>query len=134
MCPITINKALLLQEGILRFELSWTAVTSNTILRYTILRIGNINLEVRALANKTGVNKRFGIHSAYQKTKWCLRGRSRPYQRKNRSHGKIHLLARKFRQSLRGGRRRRNHRFGGNAALPNNQPKPLRVNCHHGLL
>ena len=26
MCPITINKALLLQEGILRFELSWTAV------------------------------------------------------------------------------------------------------------
>lgn len=28
MCPITINKALLLQEGILKFELSWTAVTS----------------------------------------------------------------------------------------------------------
>jgi len=28
MCPITINKALLLQEGILRFELYWTAVTS----------------------------------------------------------------------------------------------------------
>ena len=28
MCPITINKALLLQEGILRFELSWTAVVS----------------------------------------------------------------------------------------------------------
>ena len=27
MCPITINKALLLQEGILKFELSWTAVT-----------------------------------------------------------------------------------------------------------
>lgn len=26
MCPITINKALLLQEGILKFELSWTAV------------------------------------------------------------------------------------------------------------
>ena len=29
MCPITINKALLLQEGILRFELSWTAVIAN---------------------------------------------------------------------------------------------------------
>ena len=29
MCPITINKALLLQEGILRFELSWTAVPWN---------------------------------------------------------------------------------------------------------
>lgn len=28
MCPITINKALLLQEGILKFELSWTAVAS----------------------------------------------------------------------------------------------------------
>ena len=30
MCPITINKALLLQEGILRFELSWTAVSLGT--------------------------------------------------------------------------------------------------------
>ena len=29
MCPITINKALLLQEGILKFELSWTAVVYN---------------------------------------------------------------------------------------------------------
>jgi len=29
MCPETINKALLLQEGIWKFELSWTAVHSN---------------------------------------------------------------------------------------------------------
>ena len=29
MCPITINKALLLQEGILKFELSWTAVAGD---------------------------------------------------------------------------------------------------------
>ena len=35
MCPITINKALLLQEGILKFELSWTAVTSDFELRDT---------------------------------------------------------------------------------------------------
>ena len=32
MCPITINKALLLQEGILKFELSWTAVIVLIIL------------------------------------------------------------------------------------------------------
>ena len=36
MCPITINKALLLQEGILRFELSWTAVSY--IIYYKPLR------------------------------------------------------------------------------------------------
>ena len=29
MCPETSYKALLLQEGILRFELSWTAVWGN---------------------------------------------------------------------------------------------------------
>jgi hypothetical protein len=33
MRPITINKALLLQEGILRFELSWTAVYKNIPLK-----------------------------------------------------------------------------------------------------
>ena len=31
MCPITINKALLLQEGILKFELSWTAVAESVL-------------------------------------------------------------------------------------------------------
>ena len=37
MCPITINKALLLQEGILKFEISWTAVDLTIVLISIIL-------------------------------------------------------------------------------------------------
>ena len=37
MCPITINKALLLQEGILKFELSWTAVSANIVINIILI-------------------------------------------------------------------------------------------------
>ena len=46
MCPITINKALLLQEGILKFELSWTAVIFNKIFGNKFYKITANELNV----------------------------------------------------------------------------------------
>ena len=46
MCPITINKALLLQEGILKFELSWTAVVNN-IVNCSINNADELNMTIR---------------------------------------------------------------------------------------
>ena len=44
MCPITINKALLLQEGILKFELSWTAVKADVFYDYFTLIVPSVHV------------------------------------------------------------------------------------------
>lgn len=58
MCPITINKALLLQEGILRFELSWTAVTL-IVPSVHVNDTGNTRLDTDDTHLDTGMKLRF---------------------------------------------------------------------------
>ena len=58
MCPITINKALLLQEGILRFELSWTAVTL-IVPSVHVNDTGNTRLDTSDTHLDTGMKLRF---------------------------------------------------------------------------
>jgi len=51
MCPETINKALLLQEGIWKFELSWTAVyfpIKNVL--YVLILLNFITITLLAIA------------------------------------------------------------------------------------
>ena len=58
MCPITINKALLLQEGILKFELSWTAVTL-IVPSVHVNDTGNTRLDTSDTHLDTGMKLRF---------------------------------------------------------------------------
>ena len=58
MCPITINKALLLQEGILRFELSWTAVML-IVPSVHVNDTGNTRLDTDDTHLDTGMKLRF---------------------------------------------------------------------------